>query len=172
MELRKACSADLDGVEAIYDALLTLEEQGVGCTNWQRGVYPTRGDAQAALDAGTLYVGVVDGTVAAAVILNHVQLPEYAAVDWTIPAEGEQALVIHTLVIHPQRAGRGLGQRCVAFAEELGRSLGCKAVRLDTYEGNLPAASLYRKLGYRYAGKTLFNFHGIVENLILFEKAL
>lgn len=172
MKIRLADLADLDGVEAIYNAVLDEEEAGRGHTNWQRGVYPTREDAAAALEDGTLYVAEEEGAVAAAAILNHVQLPEYGDISWAYPGEGEQVMVIHTLVVPPQRAGRGIGRQFVAFAEDLGRRRGCSTLRLDTYEGNLPAASLYRKLGYRDAGVTKFNFHGIVENLLLFEKQL
>ena len=144
MNIRKGTSADLDGIERIYDAILTEEEEGRGHTNWQRGVYPTRMDAQEALDAGTLYVAV----------------------------EGDEVMVIHTLVVCPHQSGKGIGRAFVAYAEELSRSQGCKVMRLDTYEGNTPAAALYRKLGYRDAGMTKFNFHGIIENLILLEKVL
>ncbi len=173
MEIRIACHADLDSIEAIYDGILTQEEQqGHSYTNWQRGVYPTRQDAEAALAEGSLYVGEENGQIAAAVTLNHRQLPEYSDIRWEYPAKGDEVLVIHTLVIHPQAAGHGLGRQFVTFAEETARAKGCKVLRLDTYEGNTPAASLYRKLGYRYAGVTKFNFHGILENLILFEKQM
>lgn len=173
MKIRKATAADLDAVAAIYDAILDEEERGgKSWTNWARGVYPVREDAEGALNADTLWVGEEDGRLCGAVILNHVQLPEYAHIAWTIPAEGEEVLVIHTLVVDPAQAGRGLGRQFVAFAEQHARDLGCTVMRLDTYEGNAPAAGLHRKLGYRQAGVTQFNFHGIVENLILFEKAM
>ena len=172
MNIRKGTSADLNGIERIYDAILTEEEQGRGHTNWQRGVYPTRKDAQEALNAGTLHVAVEGNDVVAAANLNHIQLPEYDDIDWAFPAEGDEVMVIHTLVVCPHQSGKGIGRAFVAYAEELGRSQGCKVMRLDTYEGNTPAAALYRKLGYRDAGKTKFNFYGIIEYLILLEKLL
>ena len=48
----------------------------------------------------------------------------------------EEILVIHTLVISPAWSGRGKGREFVAFAEKTAARLGCKAIRLDTYEGN------------------------------------
>ena len=46
-------------------------------------------------------------------------------------------------------------------------------MRLDTYEGNAPAAAFYPKLGYRLAGSTEFFFEGFIrETLICFEKDL
>lgn len=60
-----------------------------------------------------------------------------------------------------------------AYAEGLAVGLGCKAMRLDTYEGNTPAARFYPRLGYRLAGSTEFFFEGFIkETLICFEKDL
>lgn len=62
--IRKAVAADLPGVEAIYDAILTREESGGPVyTNWQRGKYPTRNTALAALEADTLYIGEENGVL-------------------------------------------------------------------------------------------------------------
>ena len=50
---------------------------------------------------------------------------------------------------------------------------GRTVIRLDTWEGNLPANRLYPSLGYRYAGTAEFFFMGFVrENLNCYEKAL
>lgn len=173
MDIRKARPADLDGVAAIYDAVLDDQERHTNFTNWQRGSYPTRATAEGALDAGTLYVLEDGGRLAGCAVFNHEQLPEYAAVPWAFPGEGDRVLVIHTLCIHPDAAGHGYASKMVDFAEQLGRTLGCTALRLDTYEGNLPARQMYTKLGYRLAGEAEFFFQGYIrETLVLFEKAL
>ena len=54
--IRFAAAADIPGIAAIYDAILTREEAGPVYTNWQRGKYPTADTAREALAAGTLYV--------------------------------------------------------------------------------------------------------------------
>lgn len=172
--IRKATAADLDAVAAIYEAVLDREE-ATGCrwTNWERGVYPCRATAEKALKEGTLYVETAGETVVGCANLNQVQPDEYAAIPWTIPAEPREVLVIHTLCIHPDAARSGLGRRFVAYAEGLAVGLGCKAMRLDTYEGNAPAAAFYPKLGYRLAGSAEFFFEGFIrETLICFEKDL
>ena len=172
--IRKAAAGDLDQVSAVYEAILDLEEAtGHHWTNWQRGVYPSRATAGKALQAGTLYIEEVDGRDLGCANLNQVQPGEYAAIPWTIPAEPREVLVIHTLCIHPNAARSGLGRRFVAYAEGLAVGLGCKAMRLDTYEGNAPAAAFYPKLGYRLAGSAEFFFEGFIrETLICFEKDL
>ncbi|MEA4891687.1 MAG: GNAT family N-acetyltransferase [Peptococcaceae bacterium] len=172
--IREASETDIRETARIYEEVLDQEDRrGTSYTNWQRGKYPTDRDAQKAFDAGTLYTGEEKGQIFGSVILNHLQPPEYGNISWTIPGEGKDVLVIHTLVISPSWAGRGKGKEFVAFAEAKARELGCTAIRLDTYEGNIPAAAMYEKLGYRYAGSTLFHFQQVIwENLKCYEKKI
>ncbi len=171
--IRQGTAADLDGCEAIYHAHLDHEAATVNYTNWRKGAYPTRATAERALAAGTLYVDEEEGALVGCANLNHIQPEEYAQIPWTIPARGDEVLVIHTLVYRPTHTGSGRGRRFVAFAEDLARAQGCKVIRLDTYEGNEPAKAFYPKLGYRRAGLTRFFFeHCIWENLVCFEKSI
>ena len=171
--IRLAAAADLDAVCAIYREILAREKTGMRYTQWIEGLYPTRETAERGLREGALYVLEEGGAVAASVILNGRQPAEYREIPWLYPAGEGEVLVIHTLCIHPDAAGGGWGRRFVAFAEGLAAGRGCRAMRLDTYEGNAPAAAFYPKLGYRLAGETEFFFEGFRrETLICFEKAL
>lgn len=171
--IRKATAADLDACGRIYDRHLDHEATHVSYTNWAKGLYPTRTTAEKALASGTLYVYEEDGEVVGCANLNHVQPKEYANIPWSIPAGGDEVLVIHTLVFLPTHIGSGRGRNFVGFAEALGRSQGSKVIRLDTYEGNEPAKAFYPKLGYSYAGVTEFFFENFIwENLFCYEKAL
>lgn len=172
--IRKALPADLPAICAIYEAILDQEESGGPVyTNWQRGKYPTADTARTALEAGTLYVGEDGGVLWGVVNLNGEQLPEYDAIPWSIPAERDQVGVIHTLCIHPGQAGKGRARQMVAFCEAEFRRLGKTVIRLDTWEGNLPANRLYPSLGYRYAGAAEFFFMGFIhETLNCYEKLL
>ena len=172
--VRLAEEKDIPLVERIYDEILTEEEgRPVSFTNWQRGKYPTESHARAALEAGTLYVAEEEGEVYGCVNLNGEQLPEYASLDWPVPAEPEEVMVIHTLCIRPRWAGKGKARELVSFCEEEARRQGKKVVRLDTYEGNAPANAMYPKLGYTMAGATKFFFQGFIwETLNCYEKRL
>lgn len=171
--IRLATSADLPAVEAIYDAILTQEENGTVYTNWQRGKYPTVDTARQVLEAGTLYVGEENGTLWGVVNLNGIQLLEYDLIPWKIPAVPEQVAVIHTLCIHPAMSGRGCARKMMAFCEEEARRQGKTAIRLDTWEGNLPANHLYPALGYTFAGATEFFFQGFIHEILnCYEKPL
>lgn len=171
--IRHAAPSDLPAISGIYEAILDRDERGPVYTNWQRGKYPTVDHARAALEAGTLYVGEDGGVLWGVVNLNGEQLPEYSDIPWTIPAEPDQVGVIHTLCIHPDQSGKGLARRMVAFCEEEFRRQGKTVIRLDTWEGNLPANRLYPSLGYQYAGAAEFFFMGFVREILnCYEKDL
>ena len=114
-----------------------------------------------------------NGFLSGVVNLNGIQLPEYADVPWSIPAAPEAVAVIHTLCIHPDRAGRGLARQMVSFCEEEARRQGKTVMRLDTWEGNTPANRMYPTLGYRFAGAAEFFFQSFIHEVLnCYEKAL
>ncbi|KXL51742.1 TDP-fucosamine acetyltransferase [Anaerotignum neopropionicum] len=170
--IRKALDKDLNEVEEIYHQVLDYEAGSVGYTNWQKDLYPTKADAKKALMEGTLFVGEDEtGRLYGSIILNHLQPKEYGNIPWKIVVEDDEVLVIHTLCIRPNCSGKGYGREFVAFAQAYAQKLKCKTIRLDTYEGNLPAIRLYSHLGYQLAGKCLFHFqHLIWETLVCMEK--
>lgn len=171
--IRKAVEQDIERVAEIYDAYLDYEAIHGTTTNWIKGVYPTIKNAQKAFEAGTLFVGELDGKVVGSYVLNHIQPDEYTKIQWEYPGEDDQVMVIHTLCIDVNYKKMGLGSKFVEFVFEHGRSLGCKTIRLDTYEMNRPAEALYKKMGFRYAGMAEFFFEqAIWENLICFEYSL
>ena len=172
--IRKGVAADIPQIAAIYDRIHTQEETGLVTIGWVRGIYPTRATAQAALDAGELFVLECDGTAAAAARINQVQVPEYANAQWQYPqAPAEQVMVLHTLVVDPLQGGRGLGTAFVRFYEEYAREHGCPYLRMDTNEKNKNARALYARLGYREADIVDCCFNGIAGvRLVCLEKTL
>ncbi|HJD97095.1 GNAT family N-acetyltransferase [Mailhella massiliensis] len=169
--IRRARECDIDAVEKHYVELLTFEREHGSTTNWKMGVYPTRGVAERGVAEGWLYVMEEEGEVCASMLLNHVQLDVYASISWQYAAEPDKVLVIHTLCVPPSQAGKGAGTRMVLFALEEAARRGCDVMRLDTWEHNEPAAKLYLRLGFRYAGKAATLFEGgIDEHLIFLEK--
>ena len=173
MQIRKATQADIPAVAAIYDALLTREEQGLLTTGWTRGVYPTEQTAWDALHAGTLYVLEDGGRITAAAKLDGNQMPQYAQCAWQNDAPPEQVLVLHTLVVDPAVKGKGYGTAFVRFYEELARETGRPCLRIDTNARNTPARRLYARLGYREAGIVAGTFNGIPDvQLVCLEKTV
>lgn len=172
--IRPAVQADLEAIARIYDEILTEEEaRPASYTNWQRGKYPTIRHARLALEAGTLWAAEEQGEIYGTFILNGEQLPEYDNIPWQFAASREQVAVIHTLVVSPRWTGRGKAREMVAFCEAESRRRGKRVMRLDTYEGNLPANRMYPRLGYRLAGGTEFFFQGFIHEILnCYEKVL
>lgn len=171
--IKKATKNDIDAVAECYRELLEYEEKNGSNSNWVKNLYPTRSVAEEAEGEGTLYVVEEEGKICGSVILNHFQPEGYKKMEWGIEAEGDEVLVIHTLCIPPSMAGKGYGRKIMGFALDMAKELGCRTIRLDTYTGNVPAASLYKKLGYRLVGETSFMLHGIIEEeLKIFELIL
>ena len=173
MEIRKATTADLDAVVAVYDAQHAAEEAGMTTVGWVRGVYPTRATAQAALDRDDLFVLCEDGQVRGSAVINQIQVDVYAGAPWRYSAPDERVCVLHTLVIHPAAKGRGLGRAFVAFYEDHARAMGCPALRIDTNARNSIARAFYKGLGYREIAVVPTTFNGIPGiDLVLLEKHL
>lgn len=171
--IRKAVSADIPAIGAIYDRLHDAEEAGKTVIGWVRGVYPTEATARAALDRGDLFVMEEAGQVVGAAVINQTQVPEYYGAPWKFPAGDEEVMVLHTLTIDPNTAGKGYGKAFVAFYEQYAREKGCRVLRMDTNQHNARARKMYAGLGYREIGIVPCNFNGIPGiGLVLLEKPL
>ena len=159
--IRKATIADLDAIAAIYDAVHTAEECGEMTIGWNRAIYPTRETAERAIRAEDMYVLEEDGCIAAAGLLNKVQVAEYALIPWEIAAEDDEVFVMHTLVVDPAKTRRGHAAAFVAYYHDLARKLGCRTLRIDTNARNAAARKMYAKLGFREAGAVPCVFNGL-----------
>ena len=170
---RKASAADIDAVAAIYEAVHTQEEQGRAVIGWQRGIYPVRATAEAALARDDLYVAETGGKISAAAILNRVQVDVYSGAPWQFAAPDEEIFVMHTLVVEPSAGGQGLGRAFALFYEQEAARQGCRYLRIDTNARNTRARSMYRKLGYAEIAVVPCSFNGLNGiDLVLLEKAL
>lgn len=168
--IRKATEKDIDNVEKNYRELLEYEQINGSNSNWVLGLYPTRKTAENAFAEDSLYVMEENGEICASVVLNHVQPDVYNKIDWKYEAEGNDVLVIHTLCVPPSKGGNGYGRKMVDHSLKIAKEMNCSTVRLETYIGNTPAASLYKNMGFIYAGSAEDLFQGVIpEELIFFE---
>lgn len=150
--VRQAAEADLDAVERLYDELNGYLETHVNYPGWKKGVYPVRADAQEGLDAGELYVAERGGEVVGTMICLHRQGEVYRSVQWAVEYD-VPVMVMHVVAVHPRAFGSGVGEALMAHAQQLAREQGLRAIRLDTYEKNLPAARLYERCGFQRRGR-------------------
>lgn len=151
--VRLAKVSDLDAVENLYGELndYLAEPNHVNYPRWSRGIYPLREHAEEGLNGDHLYVAEYQGKIVGTVIFLYEQEEVYQSVDWQIGFD-VPVIVIHVLAVHPAYFGCGVGETLLDYAANLGRKQGVKAIRLDTYEENLPAVRLYEKCGFQYMG--------------------
>ena len=172
---RKATLNDFNRIVEIYDELHTEQEKQNSSVSigWKRGVYPTESTAQTAIASGEMFVEEADGVIVASARINHVQLDEYAEVKWKYPASNDEIMVLHTLAVSPKVKRNGYGTKFMKFYEQYSLENGCRYLRIDTWEKNLVARALYKKLGYNEVGVVTSEFNGIGNfRLVCLEKKL
>lgn len=142
--------SNIDELEKLYDDLNDYLANGINYPGWRKGVYPIRENAVIGIKNKNLYVAKHNGTIAGAIILNHEPEKAYHTAKWKMDCDYSEVFVIHTFAVHPKFMKAGVGKALMNFAEELSGRLKIKAIRLDVYEGNTPAITLYEKCGFTY----------------------
>ncbi len=149
--IRKATIHDIDEIECLYNDLNDYLAEHENGPKWKKGVYPLREHAEEALGESTLYVAVIDEKIVGTVVFSREQDEVYKEIDWQIEFD-VPVFVICKLTVHPNYRGRGVAHSLLNYATVLGKECGIKAIRLDTYEENIPAVKLYEKCGFTYMG--------------------
>ncbi|MFV0504113.1 MAG: GNAT family N-acetyltransferase [Lachnospirales bacterium] len=168
--IRKANMNDLEEIILLYEEVTDYLERNINYSNWKKYEYPNADTARSALREDTLYVYDKNGIIGSSVI-NQYQPPAYNDVKWTfIPAD--KVGVIHTLLVSPKYAHKGIGEELIKYAENLARKNNLLYMRLDTYEENIPAQKLYCKLGYAYCGKIDLKPNRLTKMYFCYEKNL
>ncbi len=151
MRIRPARIQDLDIIHHIVtEATRHLNEQGI--RQWDE-IYPGREILSKDIEKQEMHLAETDGRVAGIIVLNEDQSPEYATIEWSIPA---RALVVHRLTIEPAFERRGLATALMDFAEKTAAAEGYNCMRLDAFAENPAALILYENRGYRKAGEVRF----------------
>lgn len=171
--IRKSRENDIKSVAKIYEKIIDAEEQGKVTIGWKRNIYPTLKTATDAFLKDELFVLEDNGEIVAAAKINCEQVPEYADCTWENSALDNEVMVLHTLVVDPDRSGNGYGTKFVEYYEDYALKNGCKYLRMDTNEKNANARRLYKKLGYSEPGIVPCVFNGISGvQLVCLEKKL
>ena len=171
--IRKATDADLDDVLRLYEEMHDAQEAGLICTNWKRGIYPSRATALSALERDDLFVLEENGRIIGSAIINHAQLDIYAGASWKHTVPNEKVCVLHTMMISPAESGKGHARDFLTFYEQYALEHGCPELRIDTSEINTPARTMYRKHGYQEIGIATQELNGIPDvSLVMLEKYL
>jgi ribosomal protein S18 acetylase RimI-like enzyme len=98
---------------------------------------PMREDYRALVGARVVWI-VKDGTQLAGLLVLRPR-PDHALLD--------------NVAVAPDRQGRGIGRRLLAFAEAEAQRLGLPEIRLYTHVAMTENLALYRRLGYEETGR-------------------
>ena len=162
--IRKATFNDIELIEDSYNEHFKHEMEHGAFTVFKKGIYPTRTDAEKAVDHGTLYVYEENYDIAGSMIIDKVQPAEYLKIIWEQTFADDEVMVIHLLMVRPSKEEKGIATSLVRYAMELAGSSSCKALRLDTGSQNIPALSLYKKLGFQIIATASMNVGNAIEH--------
>lgn len=162
--IRKATFDDIGLIENTYDEHFKHENKYGAFTIFKKGIYPTKRDAEKGINNGALYVYEENCNIAGSIIVNKVQPTEYAKIIWEKPHTSDEVMVIHLLMVRPCMTGKGIASSLVQYAAKLAKNNSCKVLRLDTGSQNIPAITLYKKLGFQIVATAPMKVGGIIEH--------
>ena len=148
MTYRLASERDLDAVCALVRAATEEMARG-GIEQWD-DIYPSRDDLRADIEKAQLTVGEAAGEIVVIFAVNTDCDAQYRNGDWQYT--GERWRVLHRLCVDPRHWHQGIAAAALAHIEAALCGQGVKALRLDVFDGNAHAVSLYQKNGYRKVG--------------------
>lgn len=142
--------SDIDELEQLYNDLNDHLAKGVNYPGWIKGIYPVRQNAIDGVKHGNLHVAKHNGRILGSVILSHEPEPAYYKAKWEFESDYSDVYVVYTFVVHPEFLKCGIGKALMDFSIEHSIKSKAKSIRLDVYEGNIPAIRLYEKCGFKY----------------------
>lgn len=172
--IRKATFDDIKLIEDTYNEHFIYEIDYGAFTVFKKGVYSTARDAEKAIKNESLYVFEKNNDIAGSVIVDKVQPTEYREISWGMVLKSDEVMVIHLLLVRPSMTGKGVASSLVTYAIELAKQNSCNALRLDTGSQNIPAVSLYKKLGFQVIATASMKVGNVIEHsgYLFLEKIL
>ncbi len=145
---------ELDAVWALVERTRALMLER-GNDQWASASYPTRDIFGEDIANGELWCAVdADGTLLGVAALISSHDPDYENAPFRHP---EPAVALHRLAVDPGHEGKGAACALFDRCEQLGRSQGVTALRVDTYAVNDRMQALIRKQGYEYVGDIYYD---------------
>ena len=174
MNIRIANDADYPEVMAFYQSMCEELAKRSFLHMGNQGGYPSEPMVKDAIDNGGMIIGVEQGAVIAALILNHAADVAYGKVKWQIDAAPDEVTIMHALRVGPKYSGRGYGKAMVDYSISLAKRAGQRAIRLDTLDENTIAQKLYQAMGFSFMDTVEIEYMDIGEprTLYCFELVL
>jgi len=173
MKIIRADASSYEAVRGFYHSLIDEMKSADRIVTWVKDVYPAPEFLKESAERRELYLGIEDGQIAAAMVLNCDANEGYRDASWQVDACEGEAMVIHALGVHPRFGGRGFGAEMTRYAIDVARNAGMKAIRLDVLKGNEPARRIYVSCGFEPIGWVQMYYENTgLADFELFECAL
>jgi ribosomal protein S18 acetylase RimI-like enzyme len=143
-------TSDIDELEQLYNDLNDHLAKEINYPGWRKGLYPVRQNAMDGIKNNTLYVSKLNGKIIGSIILNHKPETGYNKAKWKFETDYSDVFVVHTFAVHPNFLRCGVGKALIDFSIVHSIKSQAKSIRLDVYEGNMPAIKLYEQCGFKH----------------------
>lgn len=151
MLVRKAVLEDIDEVIRIKNEAIDYMAEN-GNDQWDRE-YPTYNTFLNFIKSDYLYI-VQDNQGPLGIIgIVDKEDKEYSTINWS---PSNTSITVHRMAISERGRGKGLGQLLLNFAIGEAKNRGVDIIKMDTYFKNIPAQSLFKKMGFIYKGSINF----------------
>lgn len=139
-----------------------------------KGGFPSDEMVKNAIAEKDQFIGIEDGQIVAAYIMNHDCDEAYHTVRWLTDVEDKEMVVLHALRVLSEYGGRGYSKQLVQHAIDTARERGMKSIRLDCIEGNDIPQKMYMSFGFAYVDTVEITYVdiGIPRKFLLYEFVL
>ena len=174
MLIRCAEEKDFRELRQFYDRMCEVLGEKVFLPEGDKGGFPSDEMVKNAIAEKNQFIGIEDGQIVAAYIMNHDCDETYHTVRWLTDAEDKEMVVLHALRVLPEYGGRGYSKQLVQHAIDTARERGLKSIRLDCIEGNDIPQKMYMSFGFAYVDTVEITYVdiGIPRKFLLYEFAL
>ena len=171
MEIRSAYQTDVSELLSFYNRMCAVLGAQDFLPEGDKGGFPSETMIREAIEQNGQFVGIEDGRIVAAYIIDHNCDSVYHSVRWQISAKPEEVMVLHALRVLPEYGGRGYSKQLVRHAIQTAKERGQKAIRLDCIEGNDIPQNMYQSLGFQCMGFAEITYPdiGMPRKFLLYE---
>ena len=150
LKFEKGTEDDIDELEELYSSTIDFFSQHINYPGWKKGIYPSRETATEGVKEGNLYVVRSGNRIVGTAILRHKPEVAYFQAEWHVNLDYSDVFVVYTFAVHPSFMKKGVGKSLMNFIVDYSQKEKAKAIRLDVYQNNAPAISLYKSCGFEY----------------------
>ena len=150
MIIRYAEEKNFIELRQFYDGMCKVLSGKDFLPEGDKGGFPPDEMIKDAIKERNQFIGIEDGRIVAAYIMNHDRDEAYHAVKWLIDANDNETVVLHALRVLPEYGGRGYSKQLVQHAIDTARERNLKSIRLDCIEGNDIPQKMYMSFGFKY----------------------